>query len=134
MEFVPPKLYYFFICKSYCIDNYEMANVLTCLAVYWQTYIIQLYKHKNLKGSGSQSVVNWSTLIIWAQNIQVDCSLSLQTFQQYKTTRKRLVHQTYFKHPFVFLINIISEKIYAKYKKQPNLIKTIETKNPINYF
>ena len=26
MEFVPPKYYYFFIEKSYCIDNYEMAN------------------------------------------------------------------------------------------------------------
>ena len=26
--------------------------------------------------------------------------------------------------------NITFEKIYAKYKKQPDLIKTIETKNP----
>ena len=34
IKFVPPKLYYFLIGKAYSIDNYEMENVLTCLATY----------------------------------------------------------------------------------------------------
>ena len=33
-EICATKLYYFFIGKPYSIDNYEMANVSTCLATY----------------------------------------------------------------------------------------------------
>ena len=59
---------------------------LTYLTTYWQTWMIQLYKHRNLKGSGTWSVllgrqnisdcieskpkavflvVNWQALLIW---------------------------------------------------------------------
>ena len=33
-NFCHRKPYYFFICKPFSIDNYEMTNVLTCSATY----------------------------------------------------------------------------------------------------
>ena len=50
MEFVPPKCYYFFIGKTYSIDNYEMTNVLNMLDHVSTNIAIQ---HRNLKGSGT---------------------------------------------------------------------------------
>ena len=46
----------------------------------------------------------------------------------------RQVYQTSFKYPFAFLVNTFSEKIYENYKKQQNLIKTIETRNPSEHY
>ena len=41
-----------------------------------------------------------------------------------------MVHPTPFKHPFLFLVNITSEEIYEKHKKEQKKLKTIETKKP----
>ena len=44
--------YYFFIGKIYSIDNYEMTNIFNMLD-YLSANINYVYKHRNLKGSGT---------------------------------------------------------------------------------
>ena len=61
-------------------------------------------------------------------------SPNFAVIQQYKT---RLVHQTSFKYPFVFLVNTTYEKIYIwKLQKKPSKskLKLLKQEVPLNYF
>ena len=66
VEFLPSKFYYFLIGKHILLITAKLEIFLTCLTTYLQTYVTQLYKHRNLKGSEIRSVV------LGSQNIS-DC-------------------------------------------------------------
>ena len=69
----------FSLLRQIVLITIKQQMFLTCLITNWQTEIIQLYKHRNLKGSGT-----WSVLLE-SKNIS-DCIESIYKLYTYIAT------------------------------------------------
>ena len=120
---------------------------LTCLMFYWQTWIIQLYKHRNLKGSrtwpaqrGSHIISDWIKskspkqsswwISVWISSSVHQTYLSRLFFvspnfavvQQYKTKTG------FIKHPFVSLVHKPLKRYMKNTKKTAKLKENYKNK------
>ena len=118
----------FFIGQASSIDNYEMRHIFNMfdnLITNINYTVAQTQKPKrqcDLISSQPASPFTLRACFFEISPTRTSKYLSIlfpvspnfAVIQQYKT---RLVHQTSFKYPFVFLVNTTSEKIYENYKK-----------------